>query len=171
MFKDLEKTIKRLNSNVSSVTNCRKAKELRQKLLIIGGLLIAVGIAGALTCVIMGIRGMMTSFDNFTNLESKNRFGSAGNSFMFFIYAIPFLAILAVGIKVLRLGLSILVTGYATKLIDQTVGNNCPNCGQAIEDNKSFCPKCGYQLIKECENCGFANHFKNEYCEKCGKKL
>ncbi len=76
-----------------------------------------------------------------------------------------------IGIVLSSLGFKILVTGYTTNLVDETVGNNCPNCGDVINDEEVFCSKCGAKLKTECPNCKTVNTIKNKFCSKCGKEL
>ena len=88
-----------------------------------------------------------------------------------FILCIPFGAMGAIGAEIASLGFKIVVTGYATNLIDEVVGNNCPNCGESINSEMCFCTKCGTAVRKECPNCKYVNDVKNDYCAKCGTKL
>jgi len=50
--------------------------------------------------------------------------------------------------------------------------NKCNKCGQKLEDNATFCTKCGTEVegVVKCE-CGAVNSTESEYCKKCGKKL
>lgn len=177
MFKGLRETIKGLNSDVKTVANCEKAKKLRKNLLIIGFIMAIVGIIGTLVCVgivfsnffDMGDSVMSSSLENNDSFGKIKGFGK--DIFVPFIIIIPFGILASIGIIFIKLGFSILVTGFATNLIDEAVGNNCPNCGKRVEGEKSFCSNCGHQLNKQCSHCGHVNHFKNVHCEKCGRKL
>jgi len=174
MFKGLKNTIKGLNSNINNITNSEKAKKLRKNLLRIGITLVIVGLIGVIVC--MGIM-MSKSFDFGENMSSSisdnsNDFFSESKGIMILsMLVIPFGIIFIIGVILIRLGLSIVIAGFTSKLIDGEVGNNCPNCGNRIEGNKAFCPRCGNQLNKQCVNCGHINHFKNLHCERCGRKL
>ena len=150
MFKNLQETIKELNADVKNVTNCEKAKRLRKKLLAIG-LPLAIG----------GILGVFIGFALFTTAG----FGAS------FLLAFPCGVVGVIGINIASLGFEIVITGYTTNLINETVGNNCPNCGETIGSEMLFCSKCGTKVRKECPNCKYVNNHKSVYCEKCGTKL
>ena len=88
-----------------------------------------------------------------------------------FLLFIPCGVVGGIGAMITMLGFKIIVTGYASNLINETVGNNCPNCGATFSLNMLFCSKCGTKLKKECSNCKHINNHQNDYCEKCGTKL
>ena len=157
MFNTLQETIKNLNADVNNVTNSEKAKKLRKKLLSIG-----------LPMTIGGFLGVFICFILFTI------FSINGDGFEFlipFFLFMPCAAVGGFGAHITTLGLRIIVTGYASNLIKETVGNNCPNCGETFSAEMLFCSKCGTKLKKECSNCKHINNYKNDYCEKCGTKL
>lgn len=77
----------------------------------------------------------------------------------------------AIGASLTSLGFSIVVTGYTTNLINETVGHTCKGCGATITPDTNYCPKCGQKAQQKCPNCKQLNSNKNEYCEKCGTKL
>ena len=148
MFNNLRETIKGLNANVNNVANSEKAIKLRKKLLSIG-----------LTLAILGFLGVFVCFAIFAilsfNAVNTNTFSTGIIVPCLLIF--PFGIMGSIGAVIASLGFQIVITGYATNLIDETVGNNCPNCGT--------------ELKKECPNCKVSNDNQNEYCSKCGTKL
>lgn len=159
MFTGLTEEINRLNSNVNDVANSQKAKELRNKLLRIGIPLTVIGALGVFICFVsFAVAGMKLD-------------GFGPGIIIPFVLFIPFGAVFSIGLYITRLGLSIVITGYTSKLIDETVGNRCPKCNDIIEKSEIFCSNCGTKLRKKCEKCGSINDSKNNYCEKCGEKL
>lgn len=162
MFANLRDTIKALNSDVNTVANCEKAKKLRKRLLSIGLPMAIVGFAGALVCFIL-----------FATAEAK-AFGDDGFTprlLIPFVLFVPCGAIGGIGATIASLGFRIVITGYASGLINETVGNKCRGCGENVSAEMLFCPKCGTKLKKTCSACKHENDYKNEYCEKCGNKL
>jgi len=163
MFRNLRNTVKELNADVKNVANCKKAKRLRRILLAIGLPLAICGYAGVIICFILfGTAG-------FNAVESHSGFSS--KVLIPFFAAIPCAFAGTIGSWVASIGFSIVVTGYTSKLIDETVGNNCPNCGETITPDTQYCPKCGTHVRKECSRCHHINSHKNDYCEKCGNRL
>lgn len=164
MFKNLSETVKALNADVKTVANCEKAKKLRRKLLGIGLPMAICGFVGAIAC-----------FAAFA-ITAVNRMNSMSFSIptgivIPFILFIPCALVGGIGLNIASIGFKIVITGYTTNLVNETVGNNCPKCGETIELESSFCPKCGERLKKQCEACNHVNGYKNDYCENCGKKL
>lgn len=162
MFKGLTEEIKRLNNSAKTVANCEKAKALRKKLLSIGLPMAIIGFLGAFVCFILFATAGFGAF-------SDN--GFSARILIPFILTIPCFVVGAIGAIIAGLGLKILITGYTTNIIDETVGNNCPNCGDVITDEEVFCSKCGTKLKVECPDCKTINSVKNNHCSKCGKKL
>ncbi len=162
MFKSLQETIKALNADVKTVANCEKAKKLRKKLLSIGLPLAICGFLGVFVCFVLFATAGLDGF-------SSN--GFSARIIVPFVLFIPCGFIGGVGSMISALGFKIVITGYTTDLINETVGNNCPNCGETINSEMCFCPKCGTSLKKECPNCKHINSFGNDYCEQCGTKL
>lgn len=162
MFKNLQETIKELNADVKNVANCEKAKKLRKKLLSIGLPLAIGGFLGAFICFALFATA---GFDDI----GPN--GFSARIMIPFLLFIPCGIVGGIGSTLTSLGFKIVITGYATNLINETVGNNCPNCGETISSEMHFCPKCGAKVRKECPNCKCINNHKNDYCEKCGTKL
>ncbi len=162
LFKGLKDEIIKLNNSAKTVANCEKAKRMRAKLLAIGLSMAIVGFIGVITCFVLFVTAGAKGF-------SQN--GFSPRIIIPFVLFLPCGAIASIGSAIASLGFKILVTGYTTNLIDETVGNNCPNCGDVIDDEEFFCSKCGTQLKIECPNCKTINSLKNTYCTKCGKEL
>ena len=162
MFKDLQETIKLLNADISNVANCEKAKKLRKKLLSIGLPLAIIGYIGAFICFILFATA---GFDAF----GPNGFSS--RIIIPFVLFVPCGFIGGVGSIIASLGFKIVITGYTTNLINESIGNNCPNCGASIGSETNFCSKCGTQIKKECPCCSHINKHDNHFCENCGSKL
>ena len=162
MFNNLRETVKALNADAKNVANCEKAKNLRKKLHSIGLPLAILGFLGVITCFVLFVVGGM-------NATPDGRIPT-----MIVISAvllIPCGIIASIGISLALIGLKIAITGYATNMIDETVGHNCPKCGEPVDSEKEYCSKCGTKLKKECPNCKHSNDGKAEYCESCGTKL
>ena len=162
MFKNLSETIKLLNADVKNVANCEKAKKLRKKLLTIGLTMAVVGFLGVFICFVLFTTA------TFSDVGSD---GFSARILVPFILFVPCGMVGGVGLSIASLGFRIVITGYASNLIDETVGNNCPNCGVAINSEMPFCSKCGTKIKKECVDCKHINGHENKYCEKCGKLL
>ncbi len=163
MFKNLQETIKALNADVKNVANCEKAKKLRKKLLSIGMPLAICGFLGVFVCFVLFATAGFKAF--------KPNGGFTARILVPFILIIPCAAIGGIGSTLTSLGLKIVITGYTTNLIDEAVGNNCPNCGETITEETQFCTKCGTKVRKTCSQCKHVNNYKDKYCEKCGNKL
>ena len=162
MFNNLQETIKALNADVKNVANCEKAKRLRKKLLVIG-----------LPLAICGFLGVFICFALFATagFDAMGSNGFSARIMVPFLLFIPCGVVGGIGSMIASLGFKIVITGYTTDLINETVGNNCPNCGETIGSEMYFCSKCGTKVRKECPNCKYLNNHKNDYCEKCGTKL
>ena len=162
MFKNLNETIIALNKGVKNVANCEKAKKLRKKLLSIGLPLAIGGFLGLFVCFVLFATAGFDAFgpDGFT-----------ARIIVPFVLFLPCGIIGGIGSMITSFGLKIVIAGYTTNLIDETIGNNCPTCGDAINSEMLFCSKCGTKLKNECSNCKHINHHKNDFCEKCGTKL
>lgn len=162
MFKNLQESIKALNADVKTVANCEKAKKLRKKLLTIGLILSICGYLGVFICFILFVTAGSGAFSSS---------GFTPRILIPFILFVPCGFIGGLGSMITTLGLKIVITGYTSDLIDETVGNNCPTCGSTIDLDAYYCTKCGTKIKIECPNCKKINSYKNNYCESCGTKL
>lgn len=149
-------TIKELNANIADIGTCEKAKKLRKKLLIWGGVLTGLGflLFGAIV-ISMSTIGLSS---NITAMMA-----------LFVVLALLMMACIGVGGVCLKLGLSILVVGEGSKFVDKTITKRC-ECGEAIREENQFCPKCGKSVRVACD-CGQINEPGDKFCGKCGKKL
>ena len=162
MFKNLADEIKALNSDVKNAATSERAKKLRKKLLSIGLPLAIIGFVGVFTCFVLFATAGFDAFDEH---------GFTARVLVPFFLIIPCAFIGSIGAAISSLGFRIVVVGYTSDLIDETVGNNCPNCGDKISPDEIFCSNCGYQLKKECPLCKTINSHKDKFCKKCGKEL
>lgn len=162
MFHNLKDTILKLNADVSDLANQEKAKALRKKLLTAGGICGGVGGVGVIACfVAFGVL-------SFTYVQSFST--SFGYALIPFFLMIPFAVALVIGMILLRFGLSILIAGVTTKFVDKSLNRRC-ECGNTLEVNEKFCPKCGRPAVKVCPKCNTQNDLKDEFCSNCGNKL
>lgn len=162
LFSRLSEEIKTLNNDVKDIANCERAKKLRKKLLSIG-----------LPMAIIGFLGVFVCFALFATAGS-NTFGENGFTARIlvpFILFVPCGIVCGIGLAISLLGFKIVITGFTTQLIDETVGNNCPKCGDKVYEDEIFCSKCGFQVKKECPQCNTINSHKDKFCKKCGKEL
>ena len=157
MFNQLRETIRGLNADVNNVANSEKAKKLRAKLLRIG-LPMAIGVFICFATFAIG---------GFTMVES----GFSALILIPFLLFLPCGIVGGIGLMITSLGLKIVVAGYTSNLINETVGNNCPQCGKEINPAMPFCAQCGAKVRNECSQCHHVNQHQNEFCEKCGTKL
>ena len=162
MFKNLQETIKALNADVNNVANCEKAKKLRKKLLTIGLPLAIGGYLGVFICfVLFATAGSSGVGPN----------GFTGRVIIPFVLFMPCGIIGSIGANITSLAFKIIVTGYTSELINETVGNNCPNCKNTIDLDSFYCPNCGEKIKIKCMNCNHINSYKSNFCENCGNEL
>jgi len=120
MFNNLRETIKALNADVNNVANSEKAKKLRSKLLKIGIPMAVCGFLGVFICFAMFTVGGFSSVENF-----DGNFGFPTEILVPFLLFIPCGIVGSIGVMIASLGFKIVVAGYTTNLINETVGNNC----------------------------------------------
>ncbi len=164
-FRGLTEEVTRLNNAAKTVANYERAKKLRKRLLAVGLPMAILGGAGAIACFSLFIYAITQVGVGFELHELMIKV------FVPFCMIIPCSFLTSLGSMIASLGFKILITGYTTELIDEAIGNNCPNCGDVIDEDEFFCNKCGHQLKKECNQCGTINSFKNQFCKKCGTEL
>lgn len=162
IFNNLSEEIKKLNSDVNSVANHKRARELRQKLLKIGIPMAVCGFLGVFICFI--------SFA-LIGISSMGDFGFPTLILIPFFLIIPCGAVGGIGTTIAGLGFKIVVVGYTSNLVEEALEENCPYCGDKITAGEIYCSECGRPLKKVCSNCNHVNVPTNKYCEKCGSKL
>lgn len=162
MFRNLREQIRILNSDISNVANSEKAKNLKKKLLSIGLPMAICGFLGAFVCFILFA---VFGFSSVSDGEFSARI------LVPFFLVIPFAVVGGIGAMLTSCGMSIVITGYATEMINETISNVCPNCGEKVGSSALYCPKCGAKVNKQCPKCGQVYSQKHDFCEKCGTKL
>ncbi len=151
-----------LAAKAKKTTNSKEAKQIKDKLILIGAIMAAVGGIGAFLCfVAFGILGF----------NSVQNFGSFFWVLSPFFLFIPFAAVGGIGAFVLYLGIGIQIAKVATNFLDQN--SYCPSCGDVVEPNERYCKKCGAPLLvsKICSNCNTENDMESKYCKNCGHML
>ncbi|VEU80639.1 helix-turn-helix domain-containing protein [Haploplasma axanthum] len=143
----------------NNATNSKKAKEIRKKLLVFGGIGLGVGIL----LVIIGFIGFATSA-----MKSVENFGSGASPVIFMPVFLIGGIIASISGYAIYAGLAIVVGGVATKFLDETT--YCPNCHDKVDHDEKVCSNCGTKLSKVCD-CGKVNEVSDTYCRECGKKL
>lgn len=161
MFNGLRNEIIELNNDVNNVANSKKAKKLRKKLVTIGLILGILGFGGVLTCFTLFV----------VNGIASDLSGPGPGIIIPFILFVPCGLIGGIGMMIFHLGLSIVITGYTTNLINETVVLKCPDCGDPISKDELFCTKCGRKLRNQCAKCGYINEPEDKFCAKCGSEL
>ncbi len=162
MFKNITQQIAELNNSAKTVANCERAKKMRKKLLSIGIPMAVVGFLGAFTCFVLFATAGLSSFGSH---------GPSARMIVPFCLFLPCGFVGAIGASITAMGMKILVTGYATDLIDEAIGEHCPNCGDIISVGEIFCSKCGTKLQNKCPDCGTVNGHGDSFCRNCGKQL
>jgi len=56
-------------------------------------------------------------------------------------------------------------------LVRQPLRNTCPQCGNAVETEFSYCPRCSYRLSPSCSQCHRLVGVNDAYCPHCGSAL
>ena len=163
MLNGLRNEILEMNNDINNVSNSKKAKRLRRVLLIIGTILAIVGYGSTFACF------ALFTINSFNGVKEGNGFGLG--VIIPFILFIPSFLIGGFGVMLIKLGLSIIVTGYASNYIDERVALKCPECGDIVSKNELFCTKCGKKVRIQCEECGCINNIDDKFCAKCGHEL
>ena len=146
-----------------TTVNKEEAIMLRNKLLKIGIILLAIGGIGVIACFI--------SF-GILSFNIVNNFGEGfGTQLIPFFLIIPFGICASIGGVSLYLGLGITVAKATVNFVD--TNTYCPNCGDVVKDGELYCSHCGRPLLikKVCKNCNTENDLKALYCIQCGTKL
>lgn len=162
-FNNLTEEIRRLNQDVNSVANHKRAKELREKLLKIGIPTAVCGVLGIIGCMIAFVLIGISSMSNVAEFPTLILIP-------FFLF-LPSGVVMMVGLTLTTLGLKIVVVGYTSNFIDEVLEKKCPYCGDKITEGEIFCTECGRPLKKICSRCGHENLMTSKHCEKCGNKL
>lgn len=150
-------TIKKLNADVSDFANQEKARKLRKRLLTVGTVLAVLGFGGAFVCFALFA---------WTSMEFSM------NSVMIpFLLILPCFAVGGIGVFCIYAGLTIVLAGASTKLIDKSLGRRCPYCNRFIEEDALFCSGCGKSFKRQCPNCQTVNEPDASYCKNCGTRL
>lgn len=157
---------KQLLEKAKNTSNSEEAKAIKRKLMLFGGIGVAVGIVMVLFGFISFGIGAFNSV-NHSSVPGSSEFNPI-------IYIVIFMLggfIASISGYVLYAGLSIHIAGITTNYLD--VRDKCPNCGDEIDEDEDVCSNCGYQFKKEkiCSNCGYENKSDDNYCRKCGKQL
>ena len=172
MFNNLQSTIKQLNANTKDVANSQQAIKLRKKLLAIGISLTVLGVLAIITCIALFMffgTELLNSHANSDITQSGDLINKKVFIPLFLIF--PSAIILMFGVVILSLALKIVIVGYTAKLVDETVGENCPNCGKVLSNNAQFCANCGTKTKIACPKCGRIVDPKSRFCEGCGESL
>ncbi len=159
MFQNWKDEIVKLNNGVKTVASCERARALRKKLLKIGVSLAVIGFTGVFVCFILFATAGASGF-------TSNGF-SARILIPFFLF-LPCGVVGSIGTTIASLGLKIMVTDYASTLIDETIGNACPHCNDPVEDDEIFCSNCGKKLKTKCPSCQTVNSVDAKFCKRCG---
>lgn len=162
LFQELHKTIRDLNSDVKNVANCEKAKKLRSKLLRIGLPMAIIGFGGAFACFVLFATG---------GIGAIGPGGPTARILVPFFLLIPCFLVGGIGATIAGLGFKIVVTGYTSQIVEEAVGNTCPQCGASLASDDKFCAQCGYQMRVVCPDCGTTNDASDHFCSQCGKRL
>ena len=129
-FNGINEEIKALNSDVNNVANSERAKKLRKKLLSIGLPMAIIGWLGVFVCMAVAA---------ISGFSGALMYGPSAGEIIAFVLFMPCGFVGVIGVSIASYGFKIVVTGYATQLIDETVGNVCPKCGDKIDKDEIFC--------------------------------
>lgn len=154
---------KELAAKAKTTTNSEEALAIRNKLIKIGIVLLAVGGIGAFICFVsFGLIGF----------AAVSNFGEGfGFIFIPFFLTIPFAVVAYAGGVSLYLGLGITVAKATVNFVD--TNRYCPHCGDIVKEDELYCDNCGKPLLvsKVCKNCNIENDLNSKFCKNCGNKL
>jgi len=157
--------LKNLLYKAKTTTNSKLAKKIRNGL-IIGG---AIGVIGGLSMTVAGFVGFLN-----TGIDKMNNFYTASN-FSFPIVKMLMVpgGVLIAGISSFALsgGIGLLVAGVASDYMDER--ENCPECGDEIDEGEKMCSNCGTEIIPNyiCPSCNHENEKDDNFCRECGQSL
>lgn len=152
----LNKIILTFAKDIRQISNTDEIKNLKKKLLLIGG------IGTAVSVLMLGICWLFISVIGKTQSDFII-IGLILLTITTFMFA-PFASILTIGINML--------IGNALVGIADT-GIKCPKCDSIIKNGVGFCGECGAKInyYKVCSVCGEQNEDDSKCCVSCGNKL
>lgn len=158
------KYFKGLAAKANATTNSKEAIAIRNKLIKIGIVLLAIGGIGVFGCFIGFVMGGVSAVNNFD-------MGFGPQILVPFFLIIPFGICSSAGGVALYCGLGITAAKVVSKFVDEN--KYCPYCHDIIDDDELYCSHCGKPLLanKICKSCGKENDIDSVFCKGCGSKL